>query len=241
MRIFFRRFSLDVCSTIILSAGILSAASTAAIAQATIDPNLPNEPLYHQRTFLIFPGYETVHQIDGTVPKLKVRQKYELAYRKTVDISYPAQATLFALASQPGFYGPQYGAGAGPYGERVGYYAASIASSNLFADGLMPSLLHQDPRYFRKGTGSFAGRTWWAFRSGFLCQGDNGHEVINGSKIIGYGMATALTGAYAPNGFDGPGKSVESYGIKFGVNFVANMFREFGGVNVYARDSKLAK
>ncbi len=232
-----RRF---ICSTI-LFAFAMSAGTAKLIAQAKIDPTLPNEPLYHKRTLLLFPGYETVHQIDGTVAPLKVRQKYELAYRKTVDISFPAQAALFALASQPGFYGPQYGAGAGPYAERVGYYAASIASSNLFADGLMPSLLHQDPRYFRKGSGSIASRTWWALRSEFICEGDNGREAINGSKIVGYAMSTALTGAYGPNGPEGAGKTAESYGVKFGVNFVANMFREFGGTSEREGDSHLTK
>ena len=89
----------------LLGAVMLAGAAKTAAAQAKIDPELPNEPLYHRRTFLIFPGYETVHQIDGTVPKLKVRQKFELAYRKTVDPSFLAQAVLFALASQPGFCG----------------------------------------------------------------------------------------------------------------------------------------
>jgi hypothetical protein len=235
------RVTIRVWATIFLSAGMLAGAATAAMAQASVDPDLPNAPLYHRRTFLIFPGYETVHQIDGTVPRLKVRQKFELAYRKTVDPSFLAQAAIFAAASQPGFYGPQYGPGAGAYAERFGYYTASIASSNLFSAGLLPSVLHQDPRYFRKGTGSVAGRTWWAFRSQFICRGDNGYEAFNGSKVIGYGMASALSVAYGPGGFQSSGKFAESYGTKFGVNFIANLFREFGGVSERARDPKFPK
>ncbi len=215
---------------------ILFGPARAAIAQASIGPDLPNAPLYHRRTLLIFPGYETVHQIDGLVPKLSVRQKFELSYRKTVDPSFLAQSLLFALASQPGYYGPQYGPGLGPYGERLGYYSASLATSNLISGGVMSSLLHQDPRYFRKGTGSVLGRTWWAMRSNFVARGDNGHEEINGSKIIGYALATPVTGLYAPNGLQGFQHNAASYGTKFGINFVANLFREFGGFSDRTRD-----
>ena len=212
-----------------------------SMAQATIDPTLPNKPLYHRRTFLIFPGYETIHQIDGTVPKLRAIQKYKLAYRKTVDPSFLAQAAIFAAASQTGYYGPQFGPGLGPYAERFGYYAASIASSNFFADGLIPAVSHEDPRYFRKGTGSVGGRAWWAFRSEFVAESDSGHQTFNTSKVLGYGAATALTGFYGPNGFQSSGKFAESYGVKFGVNFVANLFREFGGVSERQRDPPFPK
>ncbi len=226
-----------VSAALILSLGL---ARTAA-AQASIGPNLPTAPLYHRRTLLIFPGYETVHQIDGLVPKLLVRQKFELAYRKTVDPSFVAQATLFALASQSGYYGPQYGPGLGPYGERLGYFAAGQATSNLISGGIMSSLLHQDPRYFRKGTGSVASRVWWAMRSNFVARGDNGHEQFNGSKVLGYALATPVAGLYAPNGLQGFGHNAASYGTKFGVNFAANLFREFGGFSDRSRDPQLPK
>ena len=241
LEMFLGRVRLRTGWLFLLGAVMLAGAAKTAAAQAKIDPELPNEPLYHRRTFLIFPGYETVHQIDGTVPKLKVRQKFELAYRKTVDPSFLAQALIFAAASQPGFYGPQYGPGASGYAERFGYYTASIASSNFIADGIVPSIVHQDPRYFRKGTGSIAGRTWWALRSEFVCEGDNGREVFNSSKVIGYGASTALTGLYGPNGFQGPGKFAESYGSKLTVTFIANLFREFGGVSERQRDPKFPK
>ena len=199
-----------------------------AWSQARVDPNLPPEPLFHHRTFLIFPGYETVHPIEGRVPKITVGQKFEIAYRKTFDPSIVPQAAIFAAASQTGYYGPQYGPGAGPYLERFGYYAGNLAASNLFSDAVVPSVFHQDPRYFRKGRGSVAGRTWWALRSEFVTESDRGNQTFNISKALGYGMATALSSAYSPGGPQSPAGFSESYGIKFGVNFVANLFREFG-------------
>ncbi len=237
----FERRHLSLLLLLPTLAWISTAATPRAMAQAKVNPDLPNAPLYHRRTLLIFPGYETVHQIDGTVPRLKVRQKFELAYRKTVDPSMLAQAAIFAAVSQPGFYGPQYGPGFGPYTERFGYYAANLSSSNFFGDGLMPSILRQDPRYFRKGTGSIAGRTWWAFRSEFVAQNDRGSESVNGSKLIGYAMASALTGAYSPNGPQTPARFMKSYSTKFGVNFIANLFREFGGVSERERDPAFPK
>jgi len=62
---------------------------------------------------------------------------------------------MFASGSQAVNYSPHYGKSWGvPYAERFGSYMGSIGASSLFTDAVFPSLLRQDPRYFRKGRGS---------------------------------------------------------------------------------------
>ena len=198
------------------------------VAQAKIDPSLPNEPLYHKRVLLIFPGFETVHNPDIPVPPLRPRQKFEMAYLKTVDPSFEAQSVIFAGMTQTGWYGPNYGPGWGPYSQRVGYFAAGLASNNLFTDGILPVMFHQDPRYFRKGRGSIVSRAWWAMRSEGVCLNDQGHESANVSKLLGYGMSTALANSYSPGDVNTFGGTMERVGVKIGVTFIANLVREFG-------------
>lgn len=188
-------------------------------------------PLPHRRVLLLFPGYETVQDPTIPVAPLRTRQKFEMAYRKTVDVSFPVEALMFGAYDQVAGYGPQYGSGAGPFGQRIGYNAANLSSTFFFTDALLPTVFHQDPRYFRKGTGSIGSRVWWAFSSELVAYSDQGREMPNYSSIIGFGMATALSNAYSPPSSITLSKTMERWGVKEGVSFGLNVLREFGGVS----------
>ena len=168
---------------------------------------------------------------DIPVATLRTRQKFEMAYRKTVDPSFLVESAMFAGFDQVANYGPQYGAGAGPYAQRFGYNAANLASTFLFTDALLPTILHQDPRYFRKGHGSFGSRVWWALRSEVVAYSDTGREMPNYSSMLGFGMSTALSNAYSPESSITFGKTMERYAVKEGVSFGLNLMREFGGIS----------
>ena len=59
-------------------------------------------------------------------------------------------------------------------------------------------MLHQDPRYFRKGTGSIKGRIWVAAVSTFVCHGDNGKKQFYTSNLLGNYISGAISNAYYP-------------------------------------------
>jgi hypothetical protein len=210
----------------------------ACLAQAHVDPALPEAPLPHSRVLLLFPGYETIQDPVTPVPTLRTRQKFEMAYRKTVDPSFLIEAAMFAGYDQAASYGPQYGSGWGPYAQRYGYNAANLASTFLFTDALLPTVFHQDPRYFRKGSGSVASRIWWALRSEAVAYSDQGKEMPNYSAMLGFGMSTALSNAYSPPSSITLDKTLERLGVKEGVSFGLNILREFGGMS---RPAKLAE
>ncbi len=210
--------------------GMLIGAGT-CLAQAKIDPSLPEAPLPHRRVLLIFPGYETVQDPAIPVSPLRVSQKFEMAYRKTVDPSMLVESAMFSGFAQVTGYGPDFGFDAPGYAQRFGYYAAGLASTNLFTDGLLPTLLHADPRYFRKGRGSIPSRIWWALRSEAVGFNDKGQQTVNISSMLGFGMSTALSNAYSPPSANTFGDTMYRYGVKEGVSFGLNLLREFGGIS----------
>ena len=154
-----------------------------------------------------------------------------MAYRKTFDPSFLIESAMFAGFDQVANYGPQYGPGAGPFAERFGYNAANLASTFLFTDAVLPTVFKQDPRYFRKGSGSFASRLWWCFRSELVAYSDQGKQMPNVANMLGFGMSTALSNAYSPDSSITFPKTMERYGVKVGVSFGLNVMREFGGTN----------
>lgn len=199
-------------------------------AQSRIDPTLPEAPLSHRRVLLLFPGYQTVPDPDLPVPRLRPRQKFEMSIKKTLDPSFLIETAAFAGFSQGAGYGPNYGPGWSGYGERFGYNALNLASTNFFTTGLLPVLTHEDPRYFRKARGSIGSRVWWAMRSQAVGYTDSGKPTVNVSSMLGFGMATALANAYSPSSSLTLGNTAERLGVKFGIQFFLNLTREFGGV-----------
>lgn len=143
----------------------LSIGLTMVRAQAPIDPALPEAPLPHERTLLVFPGYDVVQQTTRPIPALQAHQKYELAFRMTADVSLLFRAGITTVYEHAVGEGPFYGPGGRGWAQLYGYNAANLASGFFFADAVIPSLAHQDPRYFRKGSGTAKGRIWWALRS----------------------------------------------------------------------------
>jgi hypothetical protein len=200
-------------------------------AQAPIEPSLPEAPLPHSRVLYLFPGYETVQDPNIPVATLRTKQKFEMWYRKTVDVSFPVESAMFSGFDVVANYGPSYGSGPGPFGERFLYNAANLSSTYFLTDGLLPTLFHEDPRFFRKGSGSVKSRIWWALRSEAIGYGDDGREMPNYSLMLGFGMSTALSNTYSPASSNTFSSTMERYAVKFGVSFGLNVMREFGGLS----------
>lgn len=223
--------SLNSLRTAIFPLFLLSLGIQASRAQARLDDSLPEAPLPHRRVLFLFPGFETVEDPAVPVAPLRAHQKFQIAFRKTVDPSFLVYNAFFSGFDAATGYGPDYGHGWGPFGQLYGYNAANTASTYFFSDGLLPTLFHQDPRYFRKRSGSVGSRIWWALRSEAVTYGDHGQQMPNYSELIGFGMSTALANAYSPSSSVTVGGNFERYGVKFGVGFGLNLVREFGAVS----------
>ncbi|HEV2446509.1 MAG TPA: hypothetical protein VGS58_11325 [Candidatus Sulfopaludibacter sp.] len=200
-----------------------------AFSQGRIDPSLPPEPLHYTRTLLLFPGADTVKDPYAVLPHLTVKQKYQIFWHRTFDISLPVEALMFGGASQAVHYSPHYGSGPEAFAERFGSYAGSIVSASFLTDAFFPSIFHQDPRYFRKGRGSIPSRAWYAVRSNFVTRGDSGSIQFNFSGVLGFGVSTAVTNAWYPRNSVTAGNTFERIGIKLALSGVLNLVREFGG------------
>jgi len=169
---------------------------------------------------------------------MTAREKYGLAYRRIVSLQTPLKALLVS--------GWEVGTGTGPdiptngwkpFGERVGYNAASISTTIFFTTGFVPALAHQDPRYFPLGQGPVKDRILWAVRSEFVGRGDDGHPMPNYGNLVGLALASVVNDAYTPRDSVGIGDTAESYVIKLGVGTGLNVIREF---NVFDRVKAIA-
>jgi hypothetical protein len=122
---------------------------------------------------------------------------------------------------------PNYVQGAKGYGQRFGSIAADGVSDILIGGAILPSLLHQDPRYFYQGTGTTSSRLIHAMLSPFICRGDNGRMQPNYSSLGGNLASSALSNTYYPESNRGLGLVFGTFAIGTGYRMVSGIAQEF--------------
>jgi hypothetical protein len=177
-----------------------------------------------QRVFGIIPNFYVSYE-KNPVP-LTPKMKYELAFKAGTDIASIA-GDLFIAGLNQAADTPDYQQGWKGYGQRFGAAYADSFSNIMIGGGLLPSILHQDPRYFYQGTGTGKSRALHAISAPFICRGDNGKNQINFSSMGGDLIASSLTNTYYPNSNRGPGLVFSSFFINTGGRIANALVQEF--------------
>ena len=120
-----------------------------------------------------------------------------------------------------------YGQGAEGYGKRYGATLADEVSSGFFSNFLYPSLLKQDPRYFRLGEGRIKHRIGYAIAHEFVTRTDAGGQSFNFSNALGAVSAGGLSNAYYPASDRGFGLTMSRAAISLGYGALGNLVDEF--------------
>jgi hypothetical protein len=157
-------------------------------------------PFNEERILGVIPDFQTITDPGHTAPPLRARQKWKLALKQTVDPFNVFTAGLGAGFSQAGNQTPKYGEGSAAYGERFGAALADFATQNFFSAGVMANLLHQDPRYFRKGPGSSVPRrVVYSLSRLVITRQDSGKSAFNASGIFGMMLGIGASNLYYPS------------------------------------------
>ena len=177
-----------------------------------------------QRIFGIIPNFYVSYEGDSA--PLTAKMKFKLALKVSTDPVTVAGIALYSGLQQAGDT-PNYGQGAQGFGKRVGANAAGSFSDVMIGGAILPSLLHQDPRYFYQGTGTTESRIRHALLNPFVCKGDNGISQPNYSSIGGDLASSALSDAYYPQSNRGVGMVFTNFAIDTGERMVASLLQEF--------------
>jgi hypothetical protein len=177
-----------------------------------------------QRVFGIVPNFYVSY--DQNAAPLTTKLKFQLAAKVSLDPVTFLGVGIVAAAGQAGEH-PDYPQGAKGYAERYGAAYANGFSDIMIGGAILPSLLHQDPRYFYQGTGTNKSRALHALASPFVCRGDNGQRQPNYSTIGGDLASAALTNAYYPASNRGLGLFFGNFVIGTGQRAASNLVQEF--------------
>jgi hypothetical protein len=149
-----------------------------------------------KRAFGVLPNYRTA---DSRFPfqRITTKQKFTIATKDSFDWPVLFNTAFFAGLSQvQGDNNEVYGQGVKGFAHRYGISYADQVIGNFFPEAIVPTLLHMDPRYYRKGTGSVKSRLGYAIVHIFISRNDNGHTTFNYPEILGNAMASGVALSY---------------------------------------------
>ena len=198
-----------------------SAAATPAVAVLPGDAGSTTD----KHAFGVLPNYRTVEGGQPYVP-LTTKQKYIIATRDTLDGPSYALAAAFSSLAQVTNSNPSFGQGFVGYLHRYGTALADQDLGNYMTEAIIPSLLHEDPRYFRRGTGSKKSRILYAATRVFVAHDDTGRLCFNAPEILGNSMAAAIGNAYYPES-RGFSYTMERAAQQVGTDAVSQILKEF--------------
>ncbi len=178
-----------------------------------------------QRVFGAIPNFYASYNWNAA--PLSSGQKFALAFRYTIDPVTFAVDGIVAGIEQASNEFPGYGQGAQGYAKRFGAAYADDAIGTMIGSAILPSLLHQDPRYFYMGSGTVRSRAVYAISSAVICRGDNGHRQLNYSAILGNFASGAISNAYYPASDRGVSLTIRGGFINLAAQAASNLFQEF--------------
>jgi Carboxypeptidase regulatory-like domain len=178
-----------------------------------------------QRVLGVLPNFYSSYLWDAA--PLDSRQKFDLAFHSIADPVEFLATGVIAGAEQANNTFPGYGQGAAGYAKRYGAAYADDVLGRLIGSAILPSLIHQDPRYFYKGSGSVRSRAFYAISRAVVTRGDDGRTEPNYSRLFGSFAAGGLANLYYPRADRGLGLTLGDGAVSIAGHAADNLIREF--------------
>jgi len=172
------------------------------------------------------PNYRAVSA--GAIPPPPTpKQAFKIATQNSFDYSSFIFVGITSLLAESSNAHPQLGKGIGGYG---GYYWRGFldkTDGNYLVIFALPTVLHEDERFYAKGEGAIWKRGIYAASRILITPDYRGHNTFNASEVFGRAMAQGISTAYYPSHDRTAGALAVKYGWAMGRDALTNTFREF--------------
>jgi len=178
-----------------------------------------------KRILGIIPNYRTSPSLSSYEP-LTTGQKFKLASQDAFDPGTFAFAGFLAGEAQLTNENRSFGQGGAGFGRYYGAAYGDLFIGNYMTEAVFPTILHQDPRYFRRGTGTRWSRIGYALGQIVWTHCDSGGTQFNYSEIAGNSAAVLISTAYYADNRTAGG-AVAKLGLQIGLDMATNVLKEF--------------
>jgi hypothetical protein len=194
---------------------------------STKDAVAPPRPKQQPKRILgIMPNYRAVSA--GEIPPPPTpKQAFKIATQNSFDYSSFLFVGITSLIAEGGNEHPQLGKGIAGYGRYYWRGFVDKTDGNYMVIFALPTVFHQDERYYAKGQGGFWKRGFYAASRILITPNYHGHDSFNASEVFGRAIAQGISLSYYPSHDRTGGALAEKYGYAIGRDALTNVFREF--------------
>jgi hypothetical protein len=201
-------------------------APDAGSSETSKDSSAANQPKRESHRILgILPDYRSSPSLTNYEP-LTSKEKFKIAGQDSFDRGTIILAAMFGGLGQLKNSNPSFGQGVPGFARYFGASYADYVIGDYMTEGIYPTILHQDPRYFRRGAGNKWSRLGYAMGQIFWTHKDSGGMQFNYSEILGNSTAVAISNAYYPDNRTAS-QAVSRLGVQLGVDMASNILKEF--------------
>ena len=198
---------------------------TPAVSPDSALPGAVVIPVEDKRAYGVLPNYRTA-ELSTPFQPLSSKQKLTIAAKDSFDGAVYPTALVMSLIYQAQDSNPSFGQGFKGYAKRAGTAFGDQMIGNMMTEGVMPALLHEDPRYFRIGEGTFGHRLWYAVRQTVVTTTDSHHKTFNFAEWTGNAVAVGISNFYYQDGRTWQ-DNTERLLVQCGTDTLSNVLKEF--------------
>lgn len=197
-----------------------------APSPANSNVGVPKSKQQPKRILGVMPNYRAVSA--GAIPPPPAPKE---AFLIATDNSFDYSAFIFvgitSLLAEGTNTHPQLGKGPAGFGRYYWRGFLDKTTGSYMVDFAMPTLLHEDERYFAKGEGSILNRAVYAASRELITPNYHGKNVFNTGEILGRGASQAISLTYYPSQDQTFSAFAQKYAYAVGRDALTNVFREF--------------
>ncbi len=186
-----------------------------------------NRPLPQPKRILgLMPNYRAV-SAGVRPPPPSPKQAFKIATQNSFDYSSGVFVGITSLLAEGTNAHPQLGKGVPGF---WGYYWRGFvdkADGNYWVIWALPTVTHEDERYYAMGEGGIMKRGVYAASRVLITPNYHGNNTFNASEVFGRGISQAISLTYYPSADQSVGPFLEKYGYAVGRDALTNVFREF--------------
>jgi len=193
----------------------------------TAKSNDPDQRQPQTRRILgIVPNFRAV-STDEQLPPQSVKEKFVTATEDSFDYSsifIPLMLTVYDMGIDAT---PEFHQGAAGFARYFWHNAVDQTSENYMVEFVVPSITHEDTRYYTLGRGGFFKRTGYALSRAVVTRSDAGDNVFNASEVLGAGASAGLSSLYYPSRERSFTNTGSEWGLDVAIDAASFVFKEF--------------
>ncbi len=202
------------------------ASVSAGAKDGTPGGQVPNSGKQTKRILYIIPNFRSV-SVDEKLPPQTIKDKFTTGALDSFDYSSFIFVAIQAGVAQARNSTPEFRQGAAGYGRYYWHTYADYVDENLWVEFLLPTVLHQDSRYYTLGRGGFVKRLGYSMSRTVITRKDSGHATFNSSEVFGAGAAAGISAFYYPSQERTFTKTYELWLTNIAIDAGSNLFKEF--------------